>query len=63
VLNEMGVVSRARFRVLTTRAAEGITYDRPLVVAPPSAFRPTTGQLLTALAAENILQKRKGRHG
>ena len=50
VLNEMGVVSRARFRVLTARAAEGITYDRPLVVAPPSAFRPTTGHLLMALA-------------
>ena len=50
VLNEMGVVSRARFRVLTARAAAGITYDRPLVVAPPSAMRPTTGHLLMALA-------------
>ncbi len=50
VLNEMGVVSRARFRVLTARAAAGITYDRPLVVAPPSALRPTTGHLLMALA-------------
>lgn len=50
VLHEMGVVSRARFRVLTARAAQDITYDRPLVVAPPSALRPTTGHLLTALA-------------
>jgi hypothetical protein len=50
VLNERGVMSRAQFRVLTAKAAEGIAYDRPLVVAPPSALRPTTGHFLLALA-------------
>ncbi len=55
LLAHHAVVSRARFRVLTARAAHGITYDRPLLVAPPSALRPTTGALLTALATNSAV--------
>lgn len=50
LLHRRGVVSRARFRGLTAEAAQRLTYDRPLLVAPPSAIRPTTGRLLMALA-------------
>jgi len=50
VLADRGVVSRARFRVLTARAAHGMAYGQPLLIAPPSAIRSTTGHLLMGLA-------------
>ncbi|MEO2057545.1 MAG: hypothetical protein ABGX38_01670, partial [Thermoleophilia bacterium] len=50
LLAERGVVSRARFRVLTASAAGDVAYDRTLHVAPPSTIRPTTGMFLSALA-------------
>jgi len=51
VLADRGIVSRARFRVLASRAAADVAYGEALHVAPPSAIRPTTGMFLAALAA------------
>ena len=50
LLDERGAASRARYRVLTARAARATAYGQPLHVAPPAAIRPTTGHLLTGLA-------------
>ena len=50
LLAERGVVSRARYRVLTAHAAAEVAYGQALHVAPPSAIRPSTGRFLTALS-------------